>query len=62
MILAYIKDNCNDSVPMENIEICYNEFEREVLSLFERSAYSMVEPEIENVIKICIRQPRIDKI
>lgn len=60
MILAYIKNNCNDSVPMENIEICYNEFEKEILSLFEKSAYNMVEPEIENVIKICIR-PKVDE-
>ena len=55
MILAYIKNNCSDSVPMENIEICYDEFEKEILSLFEKSAYNMIEPEIESVIKICIR-------
>lgn len=60
IILTYIKNNCNDSVPMENIEICYDEFEKEILSLFEKSAYNMVEPEIENVIKIYIR-PKIDE-
>lgn len=60
MILTYIKNNCNDSVPMENIEICYNEFEKEILSLFEKSAYNMVEPVIENAIKIYIR-PKVEE-
>lgn len=51
-ILKYIQSNSKYPISAENIEICYNDFEKEIFSLFETVARNTVEPGIEGAIKM----------
>lgn len=57
-ILDYIEEHGKYPISRENMEICYREFESEVLALFENVALEKVAPEIEEAMKML---PQIDQ-
>lgn len=51
-IIDFINQNAKYPISKENIEICYNNFEKEIILLFQKSVQKKMESEIRKVINI----------
>ena len=51
-IVDFISQNAKYPISKENIEICYNDFEKEIVLLFQKSVQREIEPEVQRVINI----------
>lgn len=53
-VIDFINANAKYPISKENIEICYNNFEKEIILLFQKSVQKEVEAEVQKAVNIWI--------
>lgn len=53
-VIDFINENAKYPISKENIEICYNNFEKEIILLFKKSVQKEVEAEVQKAVNIWI--------
>ncbi len=57
-IIEFISSHAKYPISKENIEICYSNFENEIVSLFQKKVQAEIEPEVQRAISIWNRETR----